>query len=488
MPVTKKKESLVLVGKQNGVTVIPAETPLTRLNYFDGKFLRADDLQAEQNYLRHLVQLSNQAHGPGIAHGFNVSLAAGGDTLKIGPGLAIDGAGRVLLLPQDASVSLQELIERSEELKALASSFAVNRTGSFEECVLSSATPPSNVPRASDLYLITIAHTEALCGEEDVYGKLCEEACVTSIDRPFRIEGVVVRAVPLLLQTPLATSNAVTLDRTHLRSLVASAYFTDERNRVAGLISRSGLESPVWCFGAEAVGGSAVPLAVVARAGTSTVFLDAWIARRERIDTPARRYWQWRMQMRPWDVFLAHVLQFQCQLHDLFRTSPEPGGEDDPCRDARQLIRESSDTMIEVTRFYEAVTRRLERIVAAGGISTEELTIKGGLSHLSDLGKKLRLAKTAFFFGPRNRILIRGGIVELPSAGYLPVAPGAAVTINQQVRQLLGEGVDLRFCVVRPDYVPHALEEAQHMERISLLEGLDAPEKKPEVDILVPDG
>ena len=24
-----------------------------------------------------------------------------------------------------------------------------------------------------------------------------------------------------------------------------------------------------------------------------------------------------------------------------------------------------------------------------------------------------------------------------------------------------GEGVDLRFCVVRPDFIPHALEEAQ---------------------------
>jgi len=49
-------------------------------------------------------------------------------------------------------------------------------------------------------------------------------------------------------------------------------------------------------------------------------------------------------------------------------------------------------------------------------------------------------------------------------------------------------GVDLRFCVVRPDYVAHALEEAQHMERISLLQGLDDPMNKPEVDILVPNG
>ena len=27
--------------------------------------------------------------------------------------------------------------------------------------------------------------------------------------------------------------------------------------------------------------------------------LDPWIARRELMDTPAKRYWQWRMMMRP---------------------------------------------------------------------------------------------------------------------------------------------------------------------------------------------
>src|SRR5262245_22013459 len=93
-----KCEALVLVGKQNGIVVIPGATPLTRLNYFDGKFLRASDLKAEQDYLRNLVRQSNQAGGSGVAHGFDVTLA-GGDSLKIGPGLGIDPQGRVLLLP-----------------------------------------------------------------------------------------------------------------------------------------------------------------------------------------------------------------------------------------------------------------------------------------------------------------------------------------------------------------------------------------------------
>ena len=43
--------SLVVVGKQTGITFVPTGTPLTRLNYFDGKFLRAADLTVEQRYV-----------------------------------------------------------------------------------------------------------------------------------------------------------------------------------------------------------------------------------------------------------------------------------------------------------------------------------------------------------------------------------------------------------------------------------------------------
>jgi len=34
-------KTLVIVNRQAGLTVIQSGTPLTRLNYFDGKFLRA---------------------------------------------------------------------------------------------------------------------------------------------------------------------------------------------------------------------------------------------------------------------------------------------------------------------------------------------------------------------------------------------------------------------------------------------------------------
>jgi hypothetical protein len=475
------------MSKQNGVTLIPANTPLTRLNYFDGKFLRAADLQAEQNYLRNLVHLSNQADGAGVAHGFSLSLGTS-DTLNVGDGLAIDPQGRVLLLPQSTNVSIAELVRLSKNIGTQSREAIEGRPGGFEDCLPDRAEPPTNTLPGSELYLIVICHTEALCGQEDVYGKLCEEACSTSTDRPYRVEGLVIRAVPLQLRTPLLTSSVVQLTRAHQRSLIASAYFNDEREKIASFISKAGLSSEMWCFGAEQAVGNCVPLGVLAHAGTSTLFLDAWTARRERIDTPAKRYWQWRMAMRPWDVFLAQILQFQCQLHDLYENAPEPGDEGDPCREERQLLAEAAKALAEFNSYHEEVTGHLNQVNPSFRLrfQQEYPTLAGGITQINDLRRRLLSVEKPFT--QATRLLIRGGIVELPSAGYLPVTPGEAETINRQVRRLMGEGVDLRFCVVRPDYVAHALEQAQHMERISLLEGLDHPERKPEVDILVPNG
>jgi hypothetical protein len=476
---------LVLPGRQSGVTVIPDSTPLTRLNYFDGKFLRADDLRAEQIYQRRLVQLSNQAGPLSIAYGYDLSLASGGDLLQVSAGLAIAPDGSVLFLPADTSTGVQDLIDKSAQI--FQSPTPPAGSGTFQDCTTVTV-PPVTTASAGTLFLITLSAAEALCGAEDVFGKLCEEACVTSTDRPYVVEGIVLRAIPLLLKTPLPTSKAVPLTIKHLRSQVASAYFADERLVMASLISGAGLKSGVWCFGADGPSGREVPLGVIVRSGSKTVFLDAWTARREAIETTARRYWAWRMATRPWDVFLAQILQFQCQLRDAVASGGS--GSVDPCPGQTQIIRQASDTFGQLRDFYEAVTTRfsLQPLLSAGAAANAQPPdVAGGLAAVSGLFKRLATARDATQL-QSNRILIDNGIVQLPSAGYLPVDPGSALTVNQQVAQWMGAGVDLRFCVVRPDFVPHALEEAQHMERISLLQGLDDPNKLERVDILVPDG
>ena len=70
-------DGVVVLQPGNGIALIPKPTPLTGLNYFDGKCLRAADMTAEQEYHRRLQQLATQAGGPGVVHGFGLRLLAG---------------------------------------------------------------------------------------------------------------------------------------------------------------------------------------------------------------------------------------------------------------------------------------------------------------------------------------------------------------------------------------------------------------------------
>src|SRR5437762_1195063 len=123
---------LLVVGDTGGVTLIDPSTPLKRLNYFDGKLLRADDFDVEQQYLRQLVALSNQGLGSGIVYGFDTTLASG-DRVQIGPGLAIDPAGRVLLLQAPTTQAIQALIDASRR-QEISAPDASGKTGAFTDC------------------------------------------------------------------------------------------------------------------------------------------------------------------------------------------------------------------------------------------------------------------------------------------------------------------------------------------------------------------
>jgi hypothetical protein len=157
---------------------------------------------------------------------------------------------------------------------------------------------------------------------------------------------------------------------------------------------------------------------------------------------------------------------------------------------AKKLVAEAAEHFQVLTGFYKETTARLAKMTRSvrDKLLEDQPALKTGLEKFALFQDRLVKVGQAFKFVPPERALIHWGFAELPPAGYLMVMPGSTVSVNQQVRRMMGEGVDLRFCIVRPDFVPHALEEAQHMERISLLEGLDHPERKPQVDVLVPNG
>jgi len=105
-----------------------APHPISRLNYFFGRLLTADDFTAEQNYHREKQRLHNlHCHGPGVVQGLNVSTAHQNSawTVAIGPGVAIDPAGNEIELCTAARLrlpnsptALQVGIRFSERLSA----------------------------------------------------------------------------------------------------------------------------------------------------------------------------------------------------------------------------------------------------------------------------------------------------------------------------------------------------------------------------------
>ena len=447
---------LELLGTSAGLSVVDPTTILTRLWYFDGKFLRAAGFRLDQDYIRALAALSHQATGSGVVHGFDITRPPSGDTLRVAGGLALAPSGRVVYLPREVELGIGELIARSAGTFDPATPPEPG-AADFRRCPPEVAGGPDVTVAARPLYVLTVAGIEALCGEEERFGQLCVDACATETDRSTVVEGVSFRVRELMLALP--SSTAVPFDGRHLRSRVASAYFAAERAAVPARISGAGLATPVWCAGAEGIGGEEVPLAVLDRSGGVTALLDGWAARRELHETSPRRYWAWRMAMRPWDVFLAQVLQFQCQLLDLGAPGGDPG-EPGPCgteRDALAAAAEvlgglTADPTDQITAVRAKIAAALDRAPAAG----------------------------------TGSLLLDGGIVELPPAGYLPTTLSRPV--EAQVRALFGPGVDLRFCVARPDCVPELLQQAQHLERISLTRGLDSPDQREQVDVVVPGG
>lgn len=469
-PSSSAQNSHYLGTSEDNLSVESGEFgPLARLNYFDGLFLRSSHLRSEQDYFRNLARFGALAGGKGVVHGFELERAPGGG-LRVRPGLAFDGRGRALLQRTTATLSLSTLLDARAAPGTSATGVAL--PDEFGKCEPGlEDTPPGP---ASGLYRVCIGHDERLCGHEDVMGALCDNACVQDAERAYRVEGVRLWLEPISLG--VATSKAVGLTELHERSLFASAYFVQDRLRKGHLISGPGLASPAWCAGAEATEGDCVALGLLSVRGEAIGFLDAWSARRERIEMQPKRHWALQLRMRPYALFLAEVLQFQCQLSEILRDELDgDGGYEDPCAPALAKVKAVSASM-------EAARKMIAEAAAGAG-----LDIEGRLAELDKLQAEL-----AGLEGPGKpsgrRRLIDGGIVELPPTGYLPVEPGSALTVNEQVRRWMGEGVDLRFCRVSHDYVQHAFEEAQHMDRISLLQGLDDPLRKPPVDVLVPDG
>ncbi|MFV0260688.1 MAG: hypothetical protein ACK5PP_19810 [Acidimicrobiales bacterium] len=469
----------VLTGRLDGVGVVPTRTPLTRLNYFDGRFLRAEDLQLDQAYGRALATQINRANGTGVVHGFEVSTAGG--TITIGGGLAVTANGRVVHLPAETPpLDVADVIAASRG--GSGPTVGPGPSTGFEPCDLVEAIPDAAVAAVADAWVITVGPAEAACGDEDVYGQLCQDACVTDSERSYLLDAVAVRMEPLELTVTLPSSASIPDEVANLRSRIAAAAFATEARRVADLRSRAGLAGSAWCRGVVAPAGDTVPLALLVRSGDQVLFVDPWTVRRELVEPSPAGYWSWRTGRRPLASFLAQVLQFQCQLIDAVTVGPEPVDPHDPCARQRVALGQAAELLNDVDDLYQAFLSRARPPAGAADAP--------GLSLVRLQEVRAALAEAASVTGRAGRAdrrLLDHGIVEAPPAGFLPVTPGTA-DVAAAVRSWFGEGVDLRVWVARPDVIAQAFDAAQHLDRISLTRGLDDPAAAHDVDVLVPDG
>jgi len=471
----------VELDTKDGVAFIEQASPLTRLHYFDGKFLKADALSQEQAYHRTQVRLANLAGGWGVVHGLGARLE--GDQLHVTGGLAVTPAGSFVMAVGEVQASIAEL------LKVAAPAPVASGPAAFGACAGKAASPGVTETAALGLYEITVGPIEGLCGNEPVYGALCESACVSDSRHPWWREGLVLRLRPVNLQLP--ASSSVVFSATHLRNRVASAYFASEPGATPPALGASGLAGDAWCQPASLYGRDEVVIGLLARDAGVNRFIDLWAGRRERMDTQARGFWQGRMAMRPWNVFLAQILQFQCQLSGVFDDTSVVVTQPDSCDNLRAALDATRKELQALQKKYaDSASRIVEKL---GGRSSKADAqkiadeVKVSSQELFELSEKLSGLDVGQGAVPKHRLLLNNGFVQLPPAGYLPVQAGKA-ELTDQLSRLFGEGVRLTYRAARADVLPHLLEEAQHMERISLTQGLDHPDALEDVEIFVPDG
>jgi hypothetical protein len=299
-----------------------------------------------------------------------------------------------------------------------------------------------------EFWVVEIVPAAWTFGSEPVYGGLCEDPCGHGSGiRPYAAEGIELRLRKDLLAG---------FSDNHRRNWLASQYFERERRNggevspspnapwlmpVGGIVAGVG-EDRQWEGATNSYEYTAVPLGVVWQDG-DVWQLDVWTARRDLGDPTPAVAWQWRLGWRPRSVFMAQVLQFQAEL-----------------------------AKVDFGRGTTLTANQLEM----------KACLEDAQLHIQSKPAKENIKKCLGMLGSEDGAsLVTAGFEELPPAGYLPMAfPNVD---EKTAREFFGGQVKVRVRPCRADYVAHAVEEAQHMDRIPL-RGLIGPE--PEIDLLLP--
>jgi hypothetical protein len=414
------------VSAENGGNPATVGGGITRLNASDGLFLRAEHLNTMEDYSHELSCAVGVAAGSGVVYGYRVSLDNKTLMLTVEAGLAIGPDGQPLQSTMAAQLDISGLTATGDQF-----------------------------------YVVELASADWLFGQENVYGNLCTDPCSQGSQiQPYQAEGIAI-------STRLDTMQSLSLQNDgQKRNWLASAYYEREREQASPWLVPPHPGTQVPDLGADAFycstpapAADAVPLTVplaVLLLLESGWTLDQWIARRDIGDPAPRRAWQWRLAMRPWDVFIAQVLQFQEQFNEGYK--------------AAQHQPVQTGTAGEITEAIAGLRAGLDRQRVKAG------WLQAGIDKLEKAAEEVADATQTG--------LLDLGINELPPAGYLPAADPKSGDVAKYFGSVFGPDVDLRICYCRADDAVRAVEQAQHLDRIPL--DKPVPQSTPRVDVLVP--
>lgn len=239
-----------------------------RPRWFDGRFLAASDLQAEQNYFLIRQADLGRASGSGVIDGLMVAEEAGTERLRIEPGSGVTDRGELIVLPEElvvAPANIPEIqrLDAAFGLQVIPNEPGRNRTG---------------------LYVLGLRLVEWTANPIGAYP--------TSLTGRRSIEdGTIVEGIAVTLIPYPDTGNEESWPRRRARA--AREIFAEGKDR--------GLDSGV------------LPLALVALRGNFVEWVDPFMVRRE---TGAERPAGMDFGFGARALREAHLLQYQRHLAD----------------------------------------------------------------------------------------------------------------------------------------------------------------------------
>lgn len=315
------------------------ERGLRNVHYFNGRLLSARDLEDNQKANRHQHAQLGRALGHGVVTGLDVSVKHDGadgasPVLTVTAGLALNGKGQALELPQEETVTL---VREPAPVPAGA--------GLFGDC------QPPNVNRlktGAGFYLLALSPASGFSIERAPMSGLDAGGRVVGCGSRYTVEGVQFQLLPLDLDAVPGVSVAT---RELLRGKLAGV----DRGNPAKLSRLRNVAAHV-CFGTETVASFAadpfpptsassrslaygafdhlvqqkvlstcdVPLALVCWTLKGLAFVDTWAVRRRPVPRVPSVRWPTLGGERRWAEAEAVVFQFQEQLEQLIAEHTNP--------------------------------------------------------------------------------------------------------------------------------------------------------------------